>query len=55
MRPVTVRAREEGDVDNGHAACGQSAGLIGEIRTAREVIDGVVAEAEAILKSLHAR
>ena len=46
--PAAVRARKEGDVDNGHAACGQSAGLIGEIRTAREVIDGVVAEAEAI-------
>ena len=25
--PTAVRAREEGDVDNGHAACGQSAGL----------------------------
>jgi enoyl-[acyl-carrier protein] reductase II len=53
--PAAVRAREEGDVDNGHAACGQSAGLIGEIRTAREVIDGVVAEAEAVLGALHER
>ena len=47
--PAAIRAREEGDVDNGHAACGQSAGLIGEIVSARELIDRVVTEAEATL------
>jgi enoyl-[acyl-carrier protein] reductase II len=51
--PAAVRAREEGDVDNGHAACGQSAGLIGGIMAAREVIDGMVAETEGILRALH--
>jgi enoyl-[acyl-carrier protein] reductase II len=50
--PAAVRAREEGDVEHGHAACGQSAGLIREIATAREVIDRVVAEAAGVLRSL---
>jgi len=51
--PAAVRAREEGDVDNGHAACGQSAGLVGGIMAAREVIEGMVAEAEGIFRTLH--
>jgi len=50
--PAAMRAREEGDVEHGHAACGQSAGLIREILTAREVIDRVVADAGAVLQSL---
>jgi len=50
--PAAVVAREEGDVDNGHAACGQSAALITEIVPAREVMDRTVADAEAILHSL---
>lgn len=50
--PAAVRAREEGDVDNGHAACGQSAGLIKEILPAREVISRVVSEAEGALSRL---
>jgi len=50
--PAALRAREEGDVEHGHAACGQSAGLIREIVTARALIDRVVAEAEAVLQSL---
>jgi enoyl-[acyl-carrier protein] reductase II len=50
--PAAVRAREEGDVDNGHAACGQSAGLIREILPAREVISRIVSEAEAALSRL---
>ena len=53
--PAAIRAREDGDVDNGHAACGQSAGLIGEIISARELIDRVVTEAEATLSRLCAR
>src|SRR5215472_3184475 len=47
--PAAVRAREEGDVDRGHAACGQSAGLIEDIVAAREVIERLVAEAEDVL------
>ncbi len=50
--PAAERAREEGDVDNGHAACGQSAGLIREILPARDVVDRVVSEAEAALSRL---
>ena len=47
--PAAIRAREEGDVEAGHAACGQSAGLISEIVPAREVIERMMAEAEAVL------
>ncbi len=53
--PASVRAREEGDVENGHAACGQSAGLIHEIVLAGEVVERVVAEAEAVLSRLGGR
>jgi enoyl-[acyl-carrier protein] reductase II len=47
--PAAIRAREEGDIENGHAACGQSAGLIDEIVPARELIERMVAQAQAIL------
>jgi len=47
--PAAIRAREDGDVENGHAACGQSAGLIQDILPARDVIERLVAEAEAAL------
>ncbi len=50
--PAAIRAREEGDVENGHAACGQSAGLISEIVPAREVVERLVAEADATLSRL---
>jgi len=53
--PAAIRAREEGDVDRGHAACGQSAGLIEDIVAAREVIDRVVAEAEGVLAQMGRR
>jgi enoyl-[acyl-carrier protein] reductase II len=50
--PAAIRAREEGDIENGHAACGQSAGLISEIVPARELIERMIAEAEAALQRL---
>ena len=50
--PAAIRAREEGDIEGGHAACGQSAGLIHEIVPAREVIERMMAEAEAALQRL---
>ena len=50
--PAAIRAREEGDIENGHAACGQSAGLISEIVPARELIERMIAEAEAALSHL---
>lgn len=54
--PAAIRAREEGDVENGHAACGQSAGLIHTIVPAREVLERMVEEAEDVLARLpHAR
>ena len=50
--PAAIRAREEGDIESGHAACGQSAGLINEIVPAREVVERLVAEAGATLSRL---
>ncbi|MBI4608979.1 MAG: nitronate monooxygenase [Candidatus Rokubacteria bacterium] len=51
-RPAALRAREVGDIENGNAPCGQSAGLIREIRPARAVIESLVSEAEAVLARL---
>ena len=51
-KPAAIRAREEGDVENGSAAAGQSAGLIRDVRPAGEVIASIVDEAEAILAAL---
>jgi NAD(P)H-dependent flavin oxidoreductase YrpB (nitropropane dioxygenase family) len=51
-RPSAIRAREQGDVENGSAACGQSAGLIREVRPAGEIVKALVTEAEAALLHL---
>lgn len=51
-RPASVQAREQGDVENGSAACGQSAGLIHGVVSARDVIESLVAEAESVLARL---
>jgi enoyl-[acyl-carrier protein] reductase II len=48
-RDAGIRARELGDVDNGNAPCGQSAGLIREIVPAGEVVRRLVVEAEEVL------
>jgi len=47
--PAAIRAREEGNIESGHAACGQSAGLISEIIPASDLIERIIAEAAAIL------
>ncbi|MBI2205714.1 MAG: nitronate monooxygenase [Candidatus Rokubacteria bacterium] len=51
-KPAAIRAREEGDVENGAAACGQSSALIHDVRPVRDVIEGMVAEAERVLERL---
>jgi len=43
----------KGDIDNGPVLCGQSCGNIKNIPTVKEVIEGIVKEAESILKGLH--
>jgi enoyl-[acyl-carrier protein] reductase II len=48
-REAGILARERGDVENGNAPCGQSAGLIREIVPAGEVVRRLVAEAEEVL------
>jgi enoyl-[acyl-carrier protein] reductase II len=50
--PAVIQAREHGDIENGSAACGQSAGLIRELRAAGAVIESLVAEAEAVRRRL---
>jgi enoyl-[acyl-carrier protein] reductase II len=50
--PASVLAREQGDVDNGHAACGQSAGLIHDVVPVQELIERMVEEARAVLARL---
>ena len=54
-KPAAIRAREEGDVENGSAAAGQSAGLIHDVRAVAEVMASIVAEAETLLHRLGAR
>lgn len=44
------RVFEEGDLNAGTMACGEVVGLIHEIKSAREVIEGIIQEATAILK-----
>jgi len=48
-RDAGILAREKGDVDNGNAPCGQSAGLIRGIVPAGEVVRRLVTEAEEVL------
>ena len=39
----------EGDVENGSLMCGQIAGLIGEVKTCRQIVEETVAQAEEII------
>lgn len=54
-REAGLRAREAGDIENGNAPCGQSAGLIRGIMPARQVVEALVKEAEESLARLGAR
>ncbi len=54
-KPAALRAREQGDVENGRAAAGQSAALIRDVRPAGDVIASIVEEAEARLDRLARR
>ena len=51
-KPMAIRAREQGDIEHGSAACGQSAGLIHDVATVRDVIARLVDEAESTLAKL---
>jgi enoyl-[acyl-carrier protein] reductase II len=51
-RPAALLARDEGDVDNGNAPCGQSAGLIRDVRPAGAVVRQLIDEAEIVLHRL---
>lgn len=54
-KPAAIRAREQGDVENGSAAAGQSAGLIRDVRSAGDVVASIVEEAETLLDRLTRR
>jgi enoyl-[acyl-carrier protein] reductase II len=49
---AALRAREHGDVDNGNAPCGQSAGLIHGVTPAAQVVADLVADAGRVLARL---
>ena len=46
---VYPRIMSEGDMDAGAWSCGMVAGLINDIPTCKELIDGIMAEADAII------
>src|SRR5262245_36297153 len=45
-----AKARAAGDIDNASLSYGQDAGLIDSIKSVKEVIEDIVAEAEAIMR-----
>jgi len=47
------QALDEGDVNAGGIACGQVIGLIHEIPSVKEIIDGIISEAKLIGQRLH--
>jgi nitronate monooxygenase len=49
----SLSAWESGEVDKGLIGCGQVIGLISEVKSVREVIDGIVGEAKSILEHLY--
>lgn len=49
----SIRACVEGDCEEGTIYCGQIGGYVQELKSAREVIEETLAEARAILESLH--
>ena len=51
-RPASIRGRIEGDVENGVLPCGQGAGGIHEVKSAREVTLDIVEEARSVLERL---
>jgi enoyl-[acyl-carrier protein] reductase II len=51
-KPMAILAREQGDIEHGSAACGQSAGLIRGVMPVRDVIARIVDEAETTLAKL---
>jgi nitronate monooxygenase len=47
---VYPRIMTEGDMDAGAWSCGMVAGLINDIPTCKELIDGIMAEAESLIR-----
>jgi enoyl-[acyl-carrier protein] reductase II len=51
---ANYRAAVQGDLDNGFVWAGQVVGLVNDIPTVRELMDRIMAEAEAIISQLNA-
>ena len=49
------RAVVEGDEENGSFLCGEVAGLVKKEQTCKEIIEEIVAEAEALLRAAPSR
>ena len=45
-----AQARAAGDIENASLSCGQDAGLIDSIKSVKEVIEDIIAEAEEIMR-----
>jgi nitronate monooxygenase len=50
---LNKQALEEGDINKGLVYCGQVIGLIHEIPSVKEIIDGIIAEAKLVGQRLH--
>ncbi len=44
---------ETGDVESSPIVCGQVVGLIDEVKSVKEIIDGIISEAEELLDRLN--
>ena len=54
MKPLTgsLSRAVDGDMETGSIQAGQIAGMLNEIKTVREVVEGVMAEAEQVLQRM---
>ena len=52
--PASLKGRIEGDVENGVLPAGQSSGLINQVPSAGDVVRGIVAEADGVLRKFMA-
>ncbi len=48
----SLKAMEAGDVENALLACGQVVGLIHDIPTVKELVEGIMSEATSVYEQL---
>jgi nitronate monooxygenase len=50
---MSRNAYQEGDVDGAIIGCGQCVGLIHQMKSVKEVIEGIIQDAQSILQKLN--